>query len=77
MVRKWTPSASSTEKTVTMPGWSSAASAFASRAEALEASAFAAIAAGSTLSATSRPSFVSVARYTSPMPPAPSAAVMR
>jgi hypothetical protein len=33
--------------------------------------------AGSTLIATSRPSFVSVARYTSPMPPAPIAAVIR
>jgi hypothetical protein len=33
--------------------------------------------AGSTLIATSRPSFVSVARYTSPIPPAPIAAVIR
>jgi hypothetical protein len=33
--------------------------------------------AGSTLMATSRPSLASVARYTSPMPPAPMAAVMR
>jgi hypothetical protein len=31
MVRKWTPSASSTEWTVTIPGWSRAARAFASR----------------------------------------------
>ena len=31
-------------------------------------------ASGSTLIATSRPSFVSVARYTSPMPPAPTGA---
>ncbi len=36
-----------------------------------------AISAGSTLRATSRPSFVSVARYTSPIPPAPIAAVTR
>jgi hypothetical protein len=32
---------------------------------------------GRTLRATSRPSFVSVARYTSPIPPAPIAAVIR
>ena len=54
--------ASSTEKTVTMPGWSRAASAFASRRKRSSRSGLAAISAGSTLSATSRPSFVSVAR---------------
>ncbi len=32
---------------------------------------------GRTLIATSRPSFVSVARYTSPIPPAPMAPVIR
>ena len=35
------------------------------------------MASGSTLAATSRPSFVSVARQTSPIPPAPILAVMR
>jgi hypothetical protein len=36
-----------------------------------------AISAGSTFRTTSRPSFVSVARYTSPIPPAPMAAGIR
>src|ERR1700737_1763062 len=36
-----------------------------------------AVAAGSTFKATSRPSRASVARYTSPIPPAPIEAVMR
>ena len=60
-----------------MPGWSRAASALASRWKRSIRSASAVTSAGSTLSATSRPSLVSVARYTSPIPPAPIAAVMR
>ena len=54
-----------------MPGWLSEASSFASRSKRASRSGSAASAAGSTFSATSRPSLVSVARYTSPMPPAP------
>ena len=71
------PSASSTEKMVTMLGWFSEASERASRSKRARRSASCATAGGSILIATSRPSFVSVARNTSPMPPAPRAAVMR
>ena len=77
MVRKWTPSDSSTEKMVTMCGWLSAAMARASRWKRARRSGSRATSGGRTLSATSRPSLVSVARYTSPMPPAPMAAVTR
>jgi len=42
--------------------------------EALEPLGSVAISDGSTFRATSRPSLVSVARYTSPMPPVPSGA---
>src|SRR5678815_228787 len=57
-----------------MPGWLSEASSLASRSSLASLSGSAANASGSTLIATSRPSFVSRARYTSPMPPAPSGA---
>ena len=77
MARNRLPPASSTEKIVTMLGWFSAASERASRSKRARRSASCATAAGSILIATSRPSFVSVARYTSPIPPAPMAAVMR
>ena len=60
-----------------MPGWLSEASSFASRSKRARRSGSAAKASGRTLRATSRPSFVSVARYTSPMPPLPSAEVTR
>ena len=55
-----------------MFGCDSAATAFASRSNRASASASAASDCGSTLTATSRSSFVSRARYTSPIPPAPS-----
>src|SRR4030095_5204348 len=55
-----------------MCGWLSAASALASRSNLAMRSASAATASGRALIATSRRSFVSRARYTSPMPPAPS-----
>ncbi len=54
-----------------MPGWLSEASSFASRSKRARRFGSAAKAAGRSLIATSRPSFVSVARYTSPIPPAP------
>ncbi len=60
-----------------MCGWLSAATARASRRKRSSRSGLEAIPAGSTLIATSRLSFVSVARYTSPIPPAPIAAVIR
>src|SRR5678815_1285234 len=55
-------------------GWFSAASIRASRSKRARRSESPVIARGRTLIATSRPSFVSRARYTSPMPPAPSGA---
>ena len=55
-----------------MLGCEKAASARASRSKRGEALGSVAKLAGSTLSATSRPSFVSSARQTSPIPPAPS-----
>ena len=60
-----------------MFGWFRLASTLASRSNRARRSGSAAKSAGSTLSATSRPSLESVARHTSPIPPAPSAAVMR
>ncbi len=77
MVRKCRPSLSSTEYTPTTPGWSSEASIIASRRNRSSRSGFVAISSGSTLRATSRPSLVSVARYTAPIPPVPSSPVMR
>src|SRR6185369_3144814 len=55
-----------------MFGWLSAATALASRSKRASASGCAANSSGRTLTATSRSSFESRARYTSPMPPAPS-----
>src|ERR1700691_2876281 len=55
-----------------MLGWFSAATARASVSNRRKRSASRAIPLGRTLIATSRPSRVSRARYTSPMPPAPS-----
>ena len=72
ITRNRTPAASSIEYSTTMFGWLSAATAFASRSKRASRAGSAATAAGSTLIATSRPSRVSFARYTSPMPPAPS-----
>src|SRR2546427_10339185 len=57
-----------------MCGWFSAATARASRSNRASASGSEATCPGSTLIATSRPSRVSRARYTSPIPPAPSGA---
>jgi hypothetical protein len=52
-------------------GWESAAAARASRSKRARACASRATSSGKTLIATSRPSFESRARYTSPIPPAP------
>ena len=60
-----------------MPEWFSEARSRASRSKRPMRSTSAAKAFGSSLSATSRPSRVSVARKTSPIPPAPIAAVIR
>ena len=57
-----------------MLGWSSVAMARASVSNRRNRSGSLANASGRTLMATSRPSLVSRARYTSPMPPAPSGA---
>src|ERR1700682_6120804 len=54
-----------------MLGWDSAATAFASRSNRASTPGSAATDSGSTLIATSRSSFLSRARYTSPIPPAP------
>jgi hypothetical protein len=61
---------------VTMLGWLSVAIACASRLNRSNRSGSVAISFGSTLTATSRLSDVSVARHTSPMPPSPSLAVI-
>ena len=58
-----------------MLGWFSAASVCASRVNRASRSGSLANASGSTLSATSRPSVVSRARYTCPIPPSPIKAV--
>lgn len=58
-----------------MFGWLSAAAARASCSKRATRMGSVATAAGNTFTATSRPSRVSRARYTSPMPPAPSRAV--
>jgi hypothetical protein len=60
-----------------MLGWFSEARTRASRSKRARRSGSCAKPSGRTLSATARPSLVSVARHTSPIPPAPSAAVMR
>ena len=54
-----------------MSGWLSEASSLRLALEAREALGVGGEGLGQALIATSRPSFVSVARYTSPMPPAP------
>ncbi len=69
-----TPSLSSSPWMAAMLVWFSDARICASRRKRATRSASCAKAAGSTLIATSRPSFVSRARSTSPMPPAPIAA---
>ena len=76
MVRKRTPASSSIENSVTMLGWLNPATVRASRSKRARRSRSRANASGSTLSATSRPSLGSSARYTSPMPPAPSVATI-
>src|SRR5450759_2836855 len=63
--------------TVRRLGWFKAEAARASCSKRWRRSGSAAVEAGSTLIATSRPSLASVARYTSPIPPAPIEAVMR
>src|SRR6266508_2606320 len=57
-----------------MPGWFNAASAFASRSNRATRSRSSKNSSGSTFNATSRSRRASFARYTSPMPPAPSGA---
>src|ERR1700689_5932299 len=57
---------------VTMFGWSIGGSPCPARRKRASRSGSCATSGGSSLSATSRPSLVSVARYTSPIPPAPS-----
>ena len=74
---KCCPSCSSIAYTVQMPGWLSAEAARASRWKRSSASASCAISAGRNLSATWRPSWVSSASYTTPMPPLPSFDVTR
>src|SRR5262245_12922307 len=59
-----------------MCGWQIDASARASRSNRARRSGFVIHASGRTLIATSRPSAASRARYTSPMPPAPSGATI-
>ena len=71
MAKNGVPPSSPTSCTVTMAGWLRAATArtsFWKRTSAAESAA----GPGSTLSATSRPRRRSRARYTQPMPPAPS-----
>jgi len=69
---KFTPSLSSISWTVAMFGWLSAAADFASRTNLSIRSRFAARSGGRIFSATFRSSLVSLAKYTSPIPPAPS-----
>ncbi len=57
---------------MTIPGWLSEATAFASRSKRAIFSGWAAVSGGSTLRATRRESMVCSARYTWPMPPEPS-----
>jgi hypothetical protein len=61
---------------VQMCGWLSAETILASVSKRALASGFTERSGDSTLIATSRPSRVSRARYTSPMPPAPSSATI-
>ncbi len=59
-----------------MCGWLSDETVLASRSKRARISGFEVRCCGSTFTATSRPSRVSFARYTSPMPPAPSGATI-
>ena len=82
MARKWPAEPSgrvalSKPYTWAMLEWLREASSFASRSKRARRSASPATSAGSTLIATSRPSVVSVARYTSPIPPWPMRELMR
>ena len=69
------PSCCSTSWTVQMFGWLSEEASFASRSKRASAAASADSRGGRNLSATSRSSSRSCARYTTPMPPAPSSCV--
>ena len=71
------PSYSSTSCTVTMPAWTSALAARASRSMRARASGWPSTALGNTLIATGRSSDSSKARNTSPMPPTPRRSSMR
>ena len=71
------PSCCSIAWTVQMPGWLSAEAARASRWKRSSVAASCASSAGRNFSATCRPSLVSSASYTTPMPPLPSFAVIR
>ncbi len=64
-----TPSIRPKSWIATIPGWESAATAFASASNRARAAGLDARASGRTLSATSRSSFVSRARKTTPIPP--------
>ncbi len=77
IVMKRVPPASSIEWSVTMFGWFRPATALASRSKRARRSGSLATSGGNTLSATSRLSLVSSARYTSPMPPRPSFPLIR
>ena len=77
MAMKCCPSCSSIACTVQMPGWLRAEAARASRWKRERESASWASSAGRNLSATCRPSLVSSASYTTPMPPLPSFDVTR
>ncbi len=72
MAMKCCPSCSSIWWTVQIPGWLSAEAARASRWKRSRVDGSEASSAGRNLSATWRPSFVSSASYTTPMPPLPS-----
>ena len=65
------PVSSPKSKTVAMLGWLRAAAARASRRKRARCSGFASLSWRNTFTATMRPSSESLARYTSPMPPAP------
>jgi hypothetical protein len=71
IARNRTPSAEPTPYTAAIPGWLSEASTRASRSNRAIRSGSLANSVGSTLMATSRPSVVSVARQTTPIPPSP------
>ncbi len=77
MAMKCWPSCWSISWTVQIPGWLRAEAARASRWKRSSDAASCAMSAGRNLSATCRPSFVSSASYTTPMPPLPSFDVIR